>query len=595
MGIALSQPAAAPTGIRHLVILLATMMAILLYLDRVCVGIAREYIREDMGLSPSDVEWFMGLLFWSYGLAQVPAGWLGDRYGARIMLVVYILTWSFFTAMIGAATTLVVLLGMRLACGLCQAGAYPTAGGLIKNWVPLSGRGLASAFVSSGGRIGGVAAPILTAALMVALVPVEEDVSLAGADIVDAGRLSAVLASAESSGPAASGDPPAAAVRHVWDLVPADDQRFVAGIARDDRAAPDGAAADSAALDRLADILNALLAQPRLHDKAALADVKLPVEPLGLAKRKTNGESLTEAEARRLNRFVLQGVFGDALARLPVGGWRPVLILYGAIGIVLAVAFWLLFRNRPAEHPWVNAAEAELIAGSAPAGGPPSPPGPPPWLPILTSVPMWLNSVMQFTTNIGWLFLITSLPLYLGSIHDLGVVEQGWLNSGVLLVGGVGMVLGGRLTDMLVPRVGLKWGRILPMALSRFTAAAAYLACLGFAMLPSGSPLNSAYAFVAAFAVVAFSTDVGNPALWAYCQDVGGRHVGPVLGWGNMWGNIGAGITPPFVYGKILGPDPTVREWNILFGVCAAAFVVSGLCGLGVDATRRLASDDHAA
>jgi nitrate/nitrite transporter NarK len=96
-----------------------------------------------------------------------------------------------------------------------------------------------------------------------------------------------------------------------------------------------------------------------------------------------------------------------------------------------------------------------------------------------------------------------------------------------------------------------------------------------------------------AFSIVAFSTDLGNPALWAYCQDVGGRHVGSILGWGNMVGNLGAAIAPS-IYNAVLGEKPGVSDWNTMFAVCAGAFVISGLCALGVDATKPVAPVEDA-
>ena len=72
-----------PTRIRHVVILAATMMSILLYLDRFCVSFAVDYIREDLSLTQNQMSWFLSAFFWSYALAQDPSGWLSDRFGAR--------------------------------------------------------------------------------------------------------------------------------------------------------------------------------------------------------------------------------------------------------------------------------------------------------------------------------------------------------------------------------------------------------------------------------------------------------------------------------------------------------------------------------
>ena len=98
-----------------------------------------------------------------------------------------------------------------------------------------------------------------------------------------------------------------------------------------------------------------------------------------------------------------------------------------------------------------------------------------------------------------------------------------------------------------------------------------FLACL---------TLDSPEAITAALALVAFSTDLGTPALWAYMQDAGGKHVGSVLGWGNMWGNLGAAASP-----LALEAMRHALGWQGVFLTCAAAFLVSGISAAGIDAT----------
>src|SRR5947209_5811144 len=48
--------------------------------------------------------------------------------------------------------------------------------------------------------------------------------------------------------------------------------------------------------------------------------------------------------------------------------WRTSLVVFGLGGAVLGVLFWLLFRDSPRQHPWVNQEEGRLIEeGAAPA------------------------------------------------------------------------------------------------------------------------------------------------------------------------------------------------------------------------------------
>ena len=49
-----------------------------------------------------------------------------------------------------------------------------------------------------------------------------------------------------------------------------------------------------------------------------------------------------------------------------LGSWRPVLWIYGAIGLGLALATYIIFRDSPSQHPWTNESERELIQAGAP-------------------------------------------------------------------------------------------------------------------------------------------------------------------------------------------------------------------------------------
>ena len=77
--------------------------------------------------------------------------------------------------------------------------------------------------------------------------------------------------------------------------------------------------------------------------------------------------------------------------------------------------------------------------------------------------------------------------------------------------------------------------------------------------------------------------------MWAFNQDVGGRYVGSVLGWGNMWGNLGAAATPPLLLWVVGTPE----RWDFAFATCAIAFLLSGIVALGINATIPIAPPDE--
>jgi nitrate/nitrite transporter NarK len=546
------------------------------------VNYAQQYVREDLGLSHREFGWCMSAFFFSYALAQVPSGWLTDRFGARLMLTWYIIAWSFFTAALGWVTGLVMLLVVRLAAGLAQAGAYPTAASVVGRWVPLSRRGLASSIIGMGGRVGAAAAPILTAYLIILFVPAGTLVTISEGDVYDVPALAVQLA--EGAGPLPSdGDPPPenVVVRHrmrqrLWGGLDQPTRERLTELAAIEPAP--ATIADARQLrEKLARLFNQAIEDPRFT-----ADMPLrALEPEREALRLLDSEQpLSEPQQHRLQRLVLEKVLPDGFLKLYVRGWRPAMFVYGLAGIFVAVGYYWIVRDRPQQHPRVTAAELAMIQDGRPAelppGTPPSVVGAPPMGAIVLSPSLWLLSIAQFGTNIGWVFLVTWLPRYLFEVQHASFEDRGIMASVPNMVGWIGMIFGGWWTDRLTIRLGRRFGRAFPMSVSRFVAMTAFL-------LVMFEP--SPWVATGLFAMVAFGTDLGSPSVWAYNQDVGGRYVASVLGWGNMWGNLGAAVSPVLL-------EEIVRlsggSWNAAFLTCAAAFLIAGVCAAFVNADKRI-------
>jgi MFS family permease len=551
--------------VRHWVVALATLMAVLLYLDRICLSFTMPFITEDLGLSNQQSAWLLGAFFWTYGLAQVPSGWLSDRFGPRRVLTLYILLWSLFTGLIGFAGSFVALLVYRFGCGLAQAGAYPTSAAMLSRWVPFRARGLASGIVSTGGRLGGFIAPVLTAYLIVLFVPTQTPSLLAAGDLLDPEGLCRALVRQEA-GPSVRG------------LLPPDAAAVVA------RRASSEIVLSGEEISTLTVGLNEVLATENLAAAFPLADLPLSEEGRQLARRPA--EDLSAEQRQRCNRLVLEAAYPKQVRKIYGRGWRPVMLVYGLAGLLVAGWFFRVVRDRPGEHPSCTEAEQALIEQDRPPSTvvAHSAAVAMPWKAMLCSRGLWLSSLSQLATNFGWVFLITLLPRYLDEAHHVPIVQRGWMASVPILVGMAGMLAGGWVVDALTRWLGLRWGRCLPMALTRFVALAAFAACLG---------LHSPWAVTLALCVVAIATDLGTPATWAFMQDVGGAHVGSVLGWGNMWGNFGAALSP-IMLGAIIGD---AGRWDLCFLACAAAFLVAGVVSLGIDARIPIVpppeSDDH--
>src|SRR3954452_2660770 len=94
-----------PTRVRYVITAYAMVLAIVTYLDRVCISQAAPAMMHDLGLTRVQMGWALSVFGWAYALFEVPGGWLGDRIGPRRVLIRVVLWWSFLTAATGCVWT----------------------------------------------------------------------------------------------------------------------------------------------------------------------------------------------------------------------------------------------------------------------------------------------------------------------------------------------------------------------------------------------------------------------------------------------------------------------------------------------------------
>ncbi|HND50830.1 MAG TPA: MFS transporter [Pirellulaceae bacterium] len=130
----------APTSVRNTVMVYLGVLAFLTYFDRICIARAQSVIKADLGISNTEMGLIMGAFWLAYALFELPAGWMGDKYGARVTLTRIVLAWSLFTALSGAATGFWSLLTYRFLFGVGEAGAFPNMARIQSQWLPISSR-----------------------------------------------------------------------------------------------------------------------------------------------------------------------------------------------------------------------------------------------------------------------------------------------------------------------------------------------------------------------------------------------------------------------------------------------------------------------
>ncbi|MGH9657795.1 MAG: MFS transporter, partial [Bryobacteraceae bacterium] len=107
-------------------------------------------------------------------------------------------------------------------------------------------------------------------------------------------------------------------------------------------------------------------------------------------------------------------------------GWRPALVAFGAIGFVWAAVWLWYYRDSPAAHPRVSAAELHLIRSHL---GDARPRPPAPWRAILASATLWRLSAMYFCYAWCVSVYFDWFPKYLNSHRGFDLKTMGLLAS----------------------------------------------------------------------------------------------------------------------------------------------------------------------
>jgi MFS family permease len=154
-------PGPHPSRARNVVLLFAITLAIITYLDRVCISQAAPFMQEELGLTKTQMGFAFSAFGWAYALFEIPGGWLGDRIGPRKVLMRVVAMWSFFTAATGWAWNLASLVVFRFLFGAGEAGCFPNITKAFTLWFPRAERVRAQGILWLSARWGGAFTPLL--------------------------------------------------------------------------------------------------------------------------------------------------------------------------------------------------------------------------------------------------------------------------------------------------------------------------------------------------------------------------------------------------------------------------------------------------
>jgi ACS family glucarate transporter-like MFS transporter len=132
------------------------------YMERMNLSVSAELMMPALSLTKSDLAVIFNSFLLGYAIFQVPAGWLGDRFGSRMALGLSALAWGVLTVLSGmlpgvvsrtAAATVALLVALRFLLGATEASTYPVAARAVHQWMPPERRGFGSSLMLMGSSV----------------------------------------------------------------------------------------------------------------------------------------------------------------------------------------------------------------------------------------------------------------------------------------------------------------------------------------------------------------------------------------------------------------------------------------------------------
>jgi len=233
-------------------------------------------------------------------------------------------------------------------------------------------------------------------------------------------------------------------------------------------------------------------------------------------------------------------------------GWRTTFFALGAIGI-LWVVLWALFYKTCE----VDIAEKSESTSS--------------WQEIAHTKNFWFLMLVYYCYASGVFFFISWLPKYLHQGRGIPQDELTYSASLPFILAAIGCLVGGSLSDFLVNKMGIVWGRRVVQL--------AGLSLSGFAMLFATYTHDLSITIIMLALGLAFM-DVTAPVAWAVATGLGKNHAGAITGAMNTAGLLGGTVTS-------LGIGYLVTwsgDYDLPVAIIGVQLIVGALLTLGIKA-----------
>jgi MFS family permease len=239
--------------------------------------------------------------------------------------------------------------------------------------------------------------------------------------------------------------------------------------------------------------------------------------------------------------------------------WRGSFVVVGAVSFLWAIAWWLYFRDDPAEHGTITARDLERLpkkrtksAGAVP----------------FARLARRMAPVTIVYFCYGWTlwFFLAWIPQYFLHSYNLKLSSSALFASSVFLAGTCGDFLGGVVSDRIFKQTGSRIKARRNIIVFGFLASTVFMAPVLL--------VHNLTVVVLALGAAFFFAESTVGAFWAIPMDIAPRYSGFASGIMNS-GSALASIVSPLIGGMIV--DRT-GNWELTF-VAGIGLLVAGAAG----------------
>ncbi|AMA72406.1 MULTISPECIES: MFS transporter [Aneurinibacillus] len=247
-----------------------------------------------------------------------------------------------------------------------------------------------------------------------------------------------------------------------------------------------------------------------------------------------------EEKGRAASALLAGSYFGPVIAPIltvaifQAWGWQAVFYIFGLIGIFVAFIWYLIGRDKPEEHPMVSKEELELIVKNRTVKEEKKEIAP--WGQFLKNGRFWALGLQYCVVLYIVTFFLVWLPTYLMEARSFSLQNMGFAASLPWLCIFITVMTGGTISDWLVKKGKSKMVARGSLAIGGLVIFAVTMYLAAYVTIPWMNVLWLTLAL----------GSLGFPVVtsWAAAVDLGNEYSGSVSGWMNLWGNIGAFLSP---------------------------------------------------